>query len=131
VSADGADIHNSCPDYADLQKRLRMSIYSEGESLVIKQIQHISRPIGGRWGGTKGRHMSDVPALDQILGSSTNTLLRGMGVSALGTQKELGVGTRDFLAIRWPKSSGYDVAFAVQALTRVLPIYRTYEVEHG
>ena len=109
-------------DYARLGHGARLGVYEHDETTwVIKQLRLLRFSTGTGWGNPR---MTTVEELDQLLGSSAETLLQDLGLEEIGTKAEvLGTSGND-LALLWPADSGPELPLACYTLTRVLPIFR-------
>ncbi len=131
VSKDGITTTNPHEEYQDLEERVRIGLYGDSNTLGMKQIQRIVQPPGDRWGGKGGKSMASITDLDVLLAASSLELLGNLGVNEIGTHKELFNGRTGHLAMRWPRSAAPEIPFVIQALTRVLPIYRAIEARNA
>jgi hypothetical protein len=109
--------------YERLAHGARMGVYGEAGagSRVIRQLRLLRFNPDKGWGNPTGTTLVE---LDQLLESSTEKLLRGLGATDIGTRTEV-LGERgNDLAMRWASHTGPELPLAAYALTRILAIYR-------
>lgn len=109
-------------DYSRLGHGARLGVYAESEfDWIVKQLRLLRFSPSDGWGSVT---RTDLAELDELMGGSTDNVLRDLGATALGTKSDvLGSGGND-LAVRWPRSAGPEVPLTAYVLTRVLPIFK-------